>query len=342
VSGPGDVPIDFSVVIPVFFNEGELAGTMASLRDEVIAKNPDLRCEVIFVDDGSGDGSLAELLRLRSEDAETIRVVKLSRNFGQVNALFAGFSLARGRCVVAMSADGQDPAHLINDMLQAHFHEGFEIVACAREGRDESRYRILTSRLFYALMARLSFPSMPPGGFDFFLLSRRVVEVLLRNREAHGFLQGQILWTGFRTKFLPYRRRMRETGESRWTFGRKLTYLIDGVLGYSFLPIRLISLMGIVVALLGFAYAVQIFFMRLTYGHPVQGWAPLMIVLLVMGGIQMLMLGVIGEYVWRSLAQIRNRDSYVIEAIYDDVEARPEEARTIETRDRDGLRRSSS
>ena len=282
-----------------------------------MAHNPGLCCEVIFVDDGSGDGSLDELLRLREKDPQIVKVIKLTRNFGQIHALLAGFSYARGECVVAMSADGQDPAVLINEMLRAYFEEQYEIVVCARQGRDESWYRVLTSRLFYALIRKLSFPNMPPGGFDFVLLGRRALDVLLKNQEAHPFFQGQILWTGFKTKFIQYRRLERKVGRSRWTFGKKLTYLIDGAMSYSFLPLRLMSAMGILFALLGFLYAVIIFVLKLVGGIPIQGWAPLMIMMLIMGGIQMLMLGVIGEYQWRTLGEARCRPSYVIEAVFD-------------------------
>lgn len=315
-----DSAVDYSIVMPVYFNEGSLTETMTSIKKDVIACNPNLCCEIIFVDDGSGDGSLDELLRLRQMDPQIVKVIKLTRNFGQVNALLAGCSYASGKCVIAMSADGQDPAVLINEMLEAHFEEQFEIVACARQGRDESWYRILTSKLFYAVMRKLSFPNMPPGGFDFMLLGRRALDVLLRNQEAHQFFQGQVLWTGFKSKFIEYRRQNRKVGRSRWTFGKKLTLLIDGAMSYSFLPIRLMSGMGILVALLGFLYAAIIFVGRIVWGHPVQGWAPLMIMILVMGGLQMLMLGVIGEYLWRTLAQVRNREPYIIETVYDNVE----------------------
>jgi len=315
-----DSVVDYSIVIPVYFNEGCLMDTMASIKHDVIAHNPHLRWEVIFIDDGSKDGSLDELLRLRERDPQTVKVIKLTRNFGQVNALLAGFSYAGGRCVVAMSADGQDPAAMVNDMLKAHFEEGFEIVVCTRQGRDDSWYRILTSKLFYALIRNLNFPNMPPGGFDFVLLGHRALNALLRNQEAHPFFQGQILWTGFSTKFLEYRRRERKVGQSSWTFGKKLTYLIDGVMSYSFFPMRLMSVTGITFALLGFLYALVILIKRVIVGTVVQGWAPLMIMVLVMGGIQMLMLGVIGEYLWRTLAQARNRDPYIIETIYDNAE----------------------
>jgi glycosyltransferase involved in cell wall biosynthesis len=309
---------DYSIVIPVYYNEGSLAPTLHDIQSQVIARNPDRSCEIIFVDDGSGDGSLAELLTMQRSHPELVRVVKLTRNFGQVNALLAGFAQARGRCVVFLSADGQDPANLIHDMLHAHFEEGFEIVACAREGRDESAYRVITSRMFYSLMRRLAFPQIPLGGFDFVLLGRRALQDLLDHPEAHPFLQGQILWLGYPIKFLPYRRQQRKLGLSRWTFGRKLTYLVDGVMSYSFVPIRLISVIGMVVALFGFAYAIVILIIRLFWGLPVQGWAPVMIIILVMGGMQMLMLGVIGEYIWRTLAQSRKRPPYIVERVYDE------------------------
>lgn len=309
--------LDYSIVIPVYFNEGSLKQTMESIKREVIGQNPQYTGEVIFVDDGSGDNSLEELLRIRQENPETVKVIKLTRNFGQTNALLAGFSHAKGKCIIAISADGQDPPSLINDMLYAHFTEGYDIAVCTRKGRDESHYRIITSKIFYTLIKKLTFPNMPKGGFDFFLLSERAMKIFLSNIDAHPFFQGQILWTGYRTKFIEYHRLDRITGKSRWTFTKKLTYLIDGVSAYSFFPLRVSSLAGILIALLGFLYAVIIFSLRLFWGNPIKGWAPLMIVLLVIGGFQLLMLGIVGEYIWRILAQVRKRDLYIIDTIYD-------------------------
>lgn len=309
--------IDYSIVIPVYFNEGLLTETFRNIHREVLTKSPDRNGEVIFIDDGSGDGSLGELMRIQAEHPECVAIIKLTRNFGQVNALYAGFAHARGKCVIAISADGQDPPGLMNDMLRAHFEEGYEIVSCERQGRDESLYRILTSKFFYSIMKKICFPDMPLGGFDYVLLGKQVVNAILRNPDAHPFLQGQILWTGFRKKFIGYRRLERKSGKSRWTFGKKLTYMIDGVMGYSFLPIRLISVSGIVIASLGFLYALLIFILKLFGGIPVEGWAPIMIVMLLMGGFNMVMLGVVGEYLWRTLAQVRNRDPYIIEKVYE-------------------------
>jgi len=309
--------IDCSIVIPVYFNEGQLFNTLQLIREQVIAANPGRRFEVIFVDDGSGDGSLNELLALREKYPELVKVIKLSRNFGQVSAIRCGYENAVGTCVVAMSADGQDPADLINKMLNSHFDEGYDVVIAARQGRDESAYRIWTSAIFYRIIQRLCFPSMPIGGFDFTLLSRRAVNTFLSQREAQPFYQGQILWMGYKTKRIEYRRLERKIGTSRWTFGRKLTYLIDGIVSYSFFPIRLVSVMGIITALAGFAYALVVLIVRLKWGTPVQGWAPLMIVMLVLGGLQMLTFGVFGEYLWRIFAQVQNRAPYIIDQIYD-------------------------
>lgn len=312
--------IHCSIVLPVYYNEGSLATTLAALKERVMAVQPHKTFEVIFVDDGSGDGSFAELMRLRATDPQLVKVIKFTRNFGQVNALLAGLAHARGQTIVMMSADGQDPPELINDMLRAHEVEQYEIVICAREGRDESLYRVITSKIFYAVMRWLTFPNMPAGGFDYILLGRRAAQAVLTSRDAHPFLQGLVLWTGYKTKFIGYLRQNRQAGVSRWTFGKKLTYLIDGVLSYSYFPIRCISGAGIVCALLGFGYAAVVMGSKLVYGNPVKGWTPLMIVVLLIGGLQMLMLGIIGEYVWRTVSQVRNRSPYIIDAIYEEHE----------------------
>jgi dolichol-phosphate mannosyltransferase len=311
-------PPEVSIVLPVYFNQENLPGTVASLKADVIDANPQLRFELVFVDDGSGDKSLDVLLELQRQHPGLLRVIKLTRNFGQVSAQWCGFSHARGGLVVTMSADGQDPARLVNDMLAAHLKEGYEVVICTREERDESAYRVVTSRIFYWLMRRLSFSNMPQGGFDFHSMTRRALDVLLGNREAHPFLQGQVLWMGFTPKMIPYRREAREGGKSRWTFAKKLTYLIDGVLSYSYAPLRMMSLIGLFFACCGFLYAVLIAIFRLTGVLPRLGLInPLMVVVLVMGGTQMLMLGIIGEYIWRTLAQSRDRPLYIVDRVFE-------------------------
>ena len=293
---------------------------MNAIVSTVIGTNAQYEAEVIFVDDGSGDNSYQELLTLQEQYPNLVKVIKLTRNFGQLSAIMAGLSIYTGDCAIIMSADNQDPAEIINQMLDEYVINKFSVVIGTRESRDESWYRIWTSRFFYWLMQRLSFKNIPIGGFDFMLLGRRVVDTIQRNQEATPFLQGQVLWTGYDVKFIEYHRREREIGESRWTFGKKVTYLLDGVMSYSFLPIRFISFIGFIVALSGFLYAFVIIFTKLLWDLPVEGWAPIMVSVLVIGGMQMLMLGLIGEYLWRVLAQVRNRDLFVVDVIHDKVE----------------------
>jgi dolichol-phosphate mannosyltransferase len=318
VNGEVNESIDYSIVIPVFFNEGTLEKTYRILLDKVIAPNRDRSAEVIFVDDGSGDGSLAELIRLKAEyPEEAIKIVKFTRNFGQVSAIRAGYQLAKGKCVINISADLQDPPGLINQMLAHFYNDNYEVVVCSRGSRDEPFLKRKTSRLFYGIIKKLSFPNMPVGGFDYVLISNKVKKIILDRPEANPFWQGQILWPGYEIKFIPYKRSKREMGKSRWTFSKKVKYLIDGVMSYSYLPLRLISILGILLALGGFLYALIIFFAKIFGRIPAAGWAPLMIVILILSGIQMLMLGVIGEYLWRTLDQVRSRPAYIIEKIYD-------------------------
>lgn len=321
--------LDYSIVIPVYYNEGCLIPLMESLRTTVLEANASYTGEVIFIDDGSGDGSLSELQQIQSQFPSTVTIIKLTRNFGQGNATLAGYEHAKGKCVITMSADGQEPPEIINQMLEAFFVENYDVVICARASRDESFYRKLTSRLFFYLMRKLTFKNMPEGGFDFWLMSRRAVNAFIRNLDAHPSGHGHVLWMGFRTKILPYHRRARHAGVSRWTLGKKFTSFLDGILAYSFAPIRVMSFAGCVFSFFGFAYAGLIMIDRLLLGNAIKGWAPLMILILVIGGFQMIMLGVIGEYLWRTLAQVRRRDMYLIDTIYESKDATPDSGTAI-------------
>ena len=312
--------LDYSIIVPVYFNEGSIHLTYEALLNEVVEKNKHLRGEIIFVDDGSGDNSYKEILEVRSRDPELVKVIKLTRNFGQSSARLAGFHYAKGKCIIGISADLQDPPELINEMMRAFFEEQYDAVACIRTARDEALYRRITSRVFYSLMRWLSFSQMPVGGFDYYLISERLKRTILENYEANAFFQGQILWSGYRLKYIPYKRRERTIGTSKWTFGKKLKMLIDGVLSYSYFPIRIMSVLGGIVAALGFLYALWIVIAKIIGRIPIQGWAPIVILILVLSGIQMLMLGIIGEYLWRTLDQVRNRKPFVVEEVHFDPE----------------------
>ena len=166
-------------------------------------------------------------------------------------------------------------------------------------------------------MRVLSFPNMPEGGFDFALVSLKVKEEIFNRHESNFSWQGSILWTGFDVKFIPYKRKQRKIGVSRWTFSKKIKTLIDGVLSYSYFPIRVMSILGLIVATSGFIYAISIVIAWYFGNVPFTGWAPIMVLVLVLSGFQMLMLGIIGEYLWRTLDQVRNRPPYIIERIFE-------------------------
>jgi len=308
--------VDYSIVIPVYQNKDTLEGTFELVKQNVIDRNPQHSAEVIFVDDGSTDGSLKDLIKLYKAYPELIVLIKLTRNFGTYPAIIAGYKQATGKCVINLSADLQDPPELIHDMLHYHFIENYNIVICNRESRDENIYRRITSRLFYGVMKKLCFPNMPIGGFDYILISEKVKNKILNSLEADFFLQGKVLWTGYNIKFIPYRREKRKKGKSHWTFSKKVNWLIDSLMSYSLFPIRVMSIFGITLSFSGFLYAIYVFIERLLSDDYVAGNAAIVILILILSGFQILMLGVIGEYVWRTLSQARDRPKYIIEEIF--------------------------
>lgn len=309
--------IDISIIIPIYFNEGSLSDTISSIFNSVINVKKNKSFEIICVDDGSKDNSFQEILSIKKEYGAIIKIIKFTRNFGQINAIMAGYRLAKGKCVINISADMQDPPELMVEMIDVFFKDKIPIVICVREARDENQFRKKTSNFFYYLMQKMNFSNMPLGGFDFALLGKEVVEAICSSNESNPFWQGQILYTGYPIKFLPYVRKKREIGKSKWTFSKKIKYLIDGVLGYSYLPLRLMTISGIVIFIAGLLYASIIFIAYFFGSSPFTGWTPIMILLLVFSGLQILSLGVIGEYLWRVLDQVRNRKPYIIEKIYE-------------------------
>lgn len=296
-----------SFVIPVFRNEGSITPTYQKLYD--LVQSLQLEYELIFVNDGSDDNSINELITLHEKDAN-VKVLSFSRNFGQVPAMIAGWKEVTGDAVVTMSADLQEPIELIAEMI-AKWKSGNEIVICHRNDREDSFIANNASLVFYKLMKYVN-PKMPKGGFDFLLIDRKALDVLNQIDERNRFFQGDILWLGFNVAFIPYNRLKRTIGKSQWTLSKKLKYFLDGLLNTSYMPIRVMSLMGIVFSLLGFIYAIVIAYNRLMHNTPFDGWAPIMILILIIGGLIMLMLGIIGEYVWRTYDETRKRPIYII------------------------------
>lgn len=298
-----------SFVIPVYQNEGAVSKTYEKINSVFNDQLSKYNYEIIFVDDGSTDGSLSEILKLRSLDSR-VKIITLTRNFGQMAAMLAGFKEATGNATINISADLQDPIELIPQMIEK-WKEGSETVICYRTDRDDPLAARIFSRIAYGFI-RLSIPKIPPGGFDFVLMDKKVMDEFNAIDVRHRFFQGDLLWVGYRTSFIPYVRLKRTIGKSQYNFSKKLKNFLDAILDASYMPIRFISVAGIITSLLGLIYSLSIFLSWMQGETPFQGWAPLMIVILLMGGIIMIMLGIIGEYIWRINEEVRKRPNYIV------------------------------
>ncbi|HEX2780477.1 MAG TPA: glycosyltransferase family 2 protein, partial [Gemmatimonadaceae bacterium] len=268
-----------------------------------------------FVDDGSGDRSLEMLLEHQRAHADRIKVVKLTRNFGSMAAIAAGLSIARGDAVGMIAADLQDPPELFAEMV-ARWEAGAKAIFAVRADREGSAVQKLFSNSYYALMRQFALPDYPAGGFDFFLVDRQVVNDINRIREKNTNLMSLIYWLGYEPSTIPYVRRARTKGKSRWTLSKKIKLFIDSFVAFSYVPIRFLSAFGILTALSAFAYAAWVFYNWAVKDIPVKGYAPTVILVALTAGVQMTMLGILGEYLWRTLDESRRRPAFVIDEVY--------------------------
>jgi dolichol-phosphate mannosyltransferase len=302
-----------SFVIPVYRNERAVTLTYQKIKGALASDLSSYAYEFVFVDDGSDDGSLEELVRLHESDPR-VRIISFTRNFGQMAAILAGLKGATGDLILHLSADLQDPVELIPRMVR-DYEGGAELVIGHRAEREDSWTSRLTSRVFYRII-RTSFPQLPAGGFDYVLMARRVVDSFNSIEVRNRFFQGDLLWMGYKTTFIPYTRAKRTIGRSQYTFAKRLKNSLDAILDSSYLPIRFISAAGAVVALIGFVYALDIAYWRFTHDVPFPGQAPIMILILFIGGVLMLMLGIIGEYVWRIYDEVKGKPNYIVRRTY--------------------------
>lgn len=303
-----------SIVVPVYYNESNLPETIPQLL-ALESDLPEYRLELVMVDDGSGDNSLGILRKFQREHPHLIKVVKLTRNFGSMAAIQAGFTVASGDCVGMISADLQDPPEMIPEML-AHWEKGTKAVFAIRQDREERFLQKFFSNTYYSLIRKFAIEDYPLGGFDFFLLDRQVVVDLNRIQEKNTNLMSLAYWLGYKPVLIPYIRRQRRKGESRWTFSKKVKLFIDTFVGFSFFPIRLLSMLGLMVATGSFLYGAFVLFYWFFFGIEVQGYVPIIVVLSFNSGLQMAMLGVLGEYLWRTLDEVRRRPSFVIDEVF--------------------------
>ncbi len=301
-----------SVCFAVYNNEGALTILYNKIVHELATNFPQYDFELVFVNDGSKDNSLAELLELKKKaNDKRMKIISFSRNFGQMSAILAGWHYAQGDVVINMAADLQDPPEQCVAMIK-EWEKGSDVVISYRKSHKTSLLNKITSRIFY----RTLLPNAPAGGFDFALLARSALEAIKSLKERNRFYQYDILWVGFNVKFIPYDKLQRLIGQSQYNFVKRIGLFMTAFINVSYLPLRIMSLLGCSFAVVGFIYALSIVHAYFFKATPFQGWAPIMILLLIIGGLIMLMLGVLGEYIWRILDEVKQRPNYIVKDEY--------------------------
>jgi glycosyltransferase involved in cell wall biosynthesis len=303
--------VKLTVVVPAY-NEGEslreFHARLAAVLDKLV-----LASEVLYVDDGSRDDTYAVMESLRAMDAR-VATLKLSRNFGKELALTAGLDHVDADAVVVIDADLQDPPELIPEFVR-WWREGYDVVYGTRSSRaGESRLKKMTAAAFYRVMERLSSTPVPRDTGDFRLLSRRALEALKRLRERQRFMKGLFAWVGYRQKAVVYERDARFAGSSKFNYWRLWNFALEGITSFSGAPLKVATYVGVFTALLAFVFALFVLGKALLFGDPVRGYPTLMLVILFLGGVQLMALGMIGEYLGRLYMEVKQRPLYLIDA----------------------------
>ncbi len=302
-----------SIIVPVF-NEEESVGIFIDTVNRILDAE-DIEFEFIFVNDGSTDNTKSRLQELAGKDS-CIRIVNLSRNFGKEAALTAGIDHARGDIMVPIDVDLQDPPEIIPRLIE-RWREGYDVVYGLRASRKNDAWgKRATAGLFYRLFNRFSPIHMPNNVGDFRLFDRRVAEVLRRLPERNRFMKGLFAWAGFRSIDVPYERNSRRSGVTKWNYWRLWNFALDGIVGFTTVPLRVWSYLGFIVAMFSFLYGIFLITRTLMLGIDVPGYASIMTVILFLGGMQLLSIGILGEYLGRIMVEVKGRPIYVVESLY--------------------------
>lgn len=303
-----------SVVVPAF-NEQE---SIPIFYEEMIKREvglkkefPELEIEILFVDDGSKDGTLKEIEALRERD-KRVRFISFSRNFGKEAALFAGLEHSKGDYIVTMDADLQDPPALIPDMLKAIKQEGYDSAATRRVSRKgEPPIRSFFARCFYKIINKMSNADIVDGARDFRMMSRKMAEAILDMKEYNRFTKGIYGWIGFKTKWIEYENIERVAGETKWSFFKLFLYAIDGIVGFSTAPLSMATWFGVFMAFVAFVLIIFIIVKKLVFGDPTSGWSSMVCILLMLSGIQMFCIGIVGQYLAKTYLETKRRPIYI-------------------------------
>ena len=302
-----------SIIIPVYYSADTLMLLYEDMKAKILDKLGDY--EIVMVDDGSGDNSWEIMNQIRDLD-ENVKCVKLSRNFGEHPAILAGLTQCTGDCAVTKQADLQEDSELILEMYDS-WKAGNKVVLAVRKERDEGAVKKFFANLYYVIVRKTVDKSMPEGGFDCYLLDRQVIKVIELLDEKNSALTLQVLWAGFKTDKIYFHRKDREIGKSRYTLAKKVKLAMDSMMSFSYFPIKFMSGVGATFAIISFIWIIEVLIERFVTGIPVQGWATLMCLILFSTGLILLMLGVLGEYLWRTLDASRNRPVFLVDEVKD-------------------------
>lgn len=305
-----------SFLIPCYYNEGNIPVTSKRLMEVEALFPKNVAFEYVMVDDGSKDNTFQELLKFRKQYPHKVKVVKLARNFGSFNAILAAMNYATGDCNVFLAADLQDPPELIPKMYD-YWEKGIKLVIANREDREEGFWQKLFSNSYHRLIKKYALKNVPPGGFDLVLFDKQLRQSIIELNESNTNILYLLTWLGHDYVNIPYIRKKREIGKSRWTLSKKIKMFVDSFVAFSFLPIRIISVSGILLGLVALLYALYLIVARLSGLIQIEGWTALMVVFLFVSSFQMISLGILGEYLWRSLDAARNRPNFVVDEVID-------------------------
>jgi len=301
--------VKLSIVVPVYNEEGNLHALYDRLS--AVLKNQNLSYEIIMVDDGSTDRSLEKMSELNRKD-QRIKVISFSKNFGHMIALSAGLDHAAGDAVITLDADLQHPPELIPKLIEK-WKAGAEVVNTLRkETRGAGAFKNISAGLFYWLINKIARINLPPSAADYRLLDRKVVETIKQVHERSRFLRGLISWVGFKQEFIEYQADPRFAGKTKYSIGRMISFALDGITSFSSFPLRLSTYLGLMVAFLSFLYILYAVYVRIFTQQAIEGWASVLVTVLFIGGIQLIFLGIIGEYLSRVYEETKGRPLYII------------------------------
>lgn len=301
-----------SVVVPCYNEEENIELFYTELmKNEAFFKENEIEVELLYIDDGSGDKTVAEVKKLRQRD-ERVHLISFSRNFGKESAMYAGLEKSKGDYVVLMDVDLQDPPSLLPEMF-AYLEQGYDSVATRRVSRKgEPPIRSFFARMFYKLMKKISKTEIMDGARDYRLMTRQMVDAILSMQEYNRFTKGIFGWVGFRTKWLEYENVERAKGETKWNFWKLLLYSFDGIMAFSTAPLMLASFMGVLFCVLAFVMIVFIIVRKMLFGDPVSGWPSLVCIILMTSGVQFFCTGILGQYLAKAYMEVKRRPIYLV------------------------------